>query len=1054
MSKIKCSYFLFALAIFVGVFSFAPRVFASTFVNANITENTTWVLDNSPYVVQNNIRVASAITLTINPGVIVKFDYGSSLSIKGIVNALGTSAEPIYFTSVYNDARGGDTNGDGEGSLPSRYDDWDIGIYGATARLSLSHAYIEYSNDGLFIDHGALDLAHTSFREAGEGIYSYFGNVTFDHVSLSSIDDDAFSIYGGIVEIKDSVIEDVDFGDALGFYNNPSFHAFGLTIKNIGFGSALGIYGGTVVVESSVFEGGLGAGIEVYGGSLNLHDSRLSGFLSGNFVSYRGVSILDKLKIENTDYGVSVYGGTVALSGSAFKEIFVNAVENYSASQLDARQNFWGDVSGPYHKILNPEGLGASVYGDVLFDPWLTSDPFIIPSCCSNVLFLPGIEASRLYKQKTILGLPVEDQLWEPNVNSDVEDLYLNPDGTGKNPNIYTRDIIKETNTPIPTGVAGQNIYKSFADRMDQLVDDGKINVWKPYAYDWRQSIDDIVNNGTKYQDGAVSLIDTLKSLTGSASKNGKVTIIAHSNGGLLAKALLKKLQDDKNAGRNNLIDNVDVLILVAVPEIGAAKAVPAILHGYDQSILGGWLMDEVRARELGRNMISVYELLPSREYINRMSVSPTTFIDNLIPSNVTTKLVQAFGSAIDSYTEYKDFLFGAEGRINPTPSQTNLPISLSQSLFTQAENLHNGIDAWIPSASLRVVEVAGWGLDTVASFEYYPREDDNCGVCASYILDERPRFTSDGDKTVVVPSAQYMSSNGSAERYWVDLFKYNFDNPFTRPIVTGWNHANIFEVKPVSDFISQIIQKEIPNSIYLNSSVPIDNSNRLRLSIHSPVTIDAYDADGNHTGKVCPPTSDFCYAEENILNSSYLEFGEGKYLNLPEDQMSKVKLQGTDIGVFTYDSEKVLPDGASIISSFVDIPVTTQTQAEITLNQTTGAPQLALDVTGDGITDFTIAPNAAFDPIIYLQIMKVTIDSLDIPKAKKKAFNNRVDAIIKSIQKGKIGKAKLKAEKFTRIFEKTLSKKDSKKPKPHKLSKTDAQLLLDMLNRLLDNMN
>ena len=84
----------------------------------------------------------------------------------------------------------------------------------------------------------------------------------------------------------------------------------------------------------------------------------------------------------------------------------------------------------------------------------------------------------------------------------------------------------------------------------------------------------------------------------------------------------------------------------------------------------------------------------------------------------------------------------------------------------------------------------------------------------------------------------------------------------------------------------------------------------------------------------------------ENILNSSYLEFGEGKYINLPENQMSKVKLQGTDIGTFTYNSEKVLPDGTSTVSSFVDIPVTTQTQAEITLDQA-GIPQLALDVTG-----------------------------------------------------------------------------------------------------------
>ena len=671
----------------------------------------------------------------------------------------------------------------------------------------------------------------------------------------------------------------------------------------------------------------------------------------------------------------------------------------------------------------------------------------IAPTGNSNVLFLPGIEANRLYKQKTVLGLPVEDQLWEPNNNSDVEDLYLNTDGTSKNPNIYTRDIIKETNTPTPTGSTGQNIYKSFSDRMSQLLNDGKINVWKSYAYDWRQGIDDIINNGTKYQDGTVSLIDTLKSLTGSASKNGKVTIVAHSMGGLVAKALLEKLQDDKIAGRNNLIDSVDVLILVAVPEIGTAKAVSAILHGYDQSMVGGWLMDEIHARELGRNMTSAYELLPSREYINRVSASPVTFVDTVISSNVTTKLVQTFGGAISSYEEYKSFLFGGEGRTNPAINQTNLPISLSQDLFSQAESLHNSIDTFIPPTSLRVIEVAGWGLDTVASFEYYPKEDCGGSSC-KFVLDERPRFTSDGDKTVVVPSAQYMSANGNAERYWVDFKNYNTLLRVNR------EHKDILEVDSLNSFIQSVIQKtDIVFDTVLKNIEPTDDSNRLRISIHSPVTIDAYDTEGNHTGKICPQTSDFCYAEENILNSSYLEFGEGKYINLPEDQMSKVKLQGTDVGTFTYDSEKVLPDGTSTVSSFVDIPVTTQTQAEITLNPSTGTPQLALDVTGDGITDFTIAPNPTFDPILFLQVMKKTIQSFDISKQQKNTLSKRIDGAIQMIQKGKIDKAKLKAEKFKKFLEKKLAKPDPKKPKPHKLSKTDVQLLLDMLNRLLINL-
>src|SRR6185295_13713878 len=54
--------------------------------------------------------------------------------------------------------------------------------------------------------------------------------------------------------------------------------------------------------------------------------------------------------------------------------------------------------------------------------------------CFSNVLFIPGLEASRLYKPISGGG---ETQLWEPGGNSDAVQLMLNPDGTSINPDIY-----------------------------------------------------------------------------------------------------------------------------------------------------------------------------------------------------------------------------------------------------------------------------------------------------------------------------------------------------------------------------------------------------------------------------------------------------------------------------------------------------------------------------------------------------------------------------------------------------------------------------------------
>ncbi|MBU0692465.1 T9SS type A sorting domain-containing protein [bacterium] len=43
---------------------------------------------------------------------------------------------------------------------------------------------------------------------------------------------------------------------------------------------------------------------------------------------------------------------------------------------IDARNNWWGHESGPYHPTLNPEGQGDTLYSDMVdFIPWLSAPP-------------------------------------------------------------------------------------------------------------------------------------------------------------------------------------------------------------------------------------------------------------------------------------------------------------------------------------------------------------------------------------------------------------------------------------------------------------------------------------------------------------------------------------------------------------------------------------------------------------------------------------------------------------------------------------------------------
>lgn len=44
-------------------------------------------------------------------------------------------------------------------------------------------------------------------------------------------------------------------------------------------------------------------------------------------------------------------------------------------SYFDARENWWGDSTGPHNSIENPDGQGSDVGNGVLFSPWLTHPP-------------------------------------------------------------------------------------------------------------------------------------------------------------------------------------------------------------------------------------------------------------------------------------------------------------------------------------------------------------------------------------------------------------------------------------------------------------------------------------------------------------------------------------------------------------------------------------------------------------------------------------------------------------------------------------------------------
>jgi len=100
-----------------------PTVLASTCdqgfgtdVFGPIFQDSTWTKDNSPYCLTQNVTILENVTLTIDPGVVVKFWDGTDqhlnndycISVEGLLIARGTGSKRILFTSSRTQPKSGD----------------------------------------------------------------------------------------------------------------------------------------------------------------------------------------------------------------------------------------------------------------------------------------------------------------------------------------------------------------------------------------------------------------------------------------------------------------------------------------------------------------------------------------------------------------------------------------------------------------------------------------------------------------------------------------------------------------------------------------------------------------------------------------------------------------------------------------------------------------------------------------------------------------------------------------------------------------------------------
>lgn len=893
-----------------------------------------------PYFI-DKITVPAGKTFTINPGTIIKFYDRGNVFIEGVMNVLGTKENPVRITSWNDDATIGDSNGDGNATLPSARD-WQSLTVLAGGQLTMTHADVAYGG--------------------GQG---YF------------------------------------------YANWPS----------------VGNEGGTINIDFAAFHDNT-VGVNNDAGQSTIRNSSFKNNNIGAYLAYGSLSVQNSSFVGNGQ-GVGTYYNSVDVA--------------------DAINNWWGDASGPSNYTNNPSGTGDGVADRVNFTPWLTSQPGIVTppvnTCCSSVLFLPGFMASDLYVQ----GALSENQLWPPNslLKSDVEKLMLDSSGNPITTGIYTKGVISET--------FGINIYKSFLEKMDNLVGSNLIKEFEAFPYDWRKDVPEVVTGYTTIKIGnnfeSKKLVDEAIALAG-RSKTGKITIIGHSNGGLVGKYLIKELD---SRGLSNLVDQ---FVMVATPQVGTPKALAGLLHGDEEAVFFGLLLDKQTAVLLGKNMISAFNLLPSSQYFAAVNDPVITFDDSI--NKVFGYSLYGNPQNVDDVLSMSTFVTSYSRGVNKG-EPTNIPSVLSSELVEKANQTVGMLVGYSIPKSINSFQVAGFGVPTIKTIKYQSKQETVCATqsglysCGTQSFwDRRLLKTEGGDGTVLEESA---TNQPNTITYYLNLQDLNNQKLF------NLKHAQILEAGSLLDLVGQIIGKDIsalPQD-YITKEKPISHTGGLVLSVHSPVSLGITDSHGLYTGlsRTSVNPDGFSIVEEKVPNSSYEEIDDEKYIDIPSDGTYTVSIQGEGSGTFTFNQENVSEGEILSSKSFVNLPVTPLLRADLFINQGVLSDKINIDTDGNGKVDLQIQASSEFDPVSYLTVMKSVIKTFGLKKEKESELTGKINNLMQLIQKGKISKASAKASVMVKNLNKNLAKINKSKMgnKHQKLTQEEIQIMIKSLEELILNL-
>jgi len=373
----------------------------ATYIEGTIAQDTIWTLVDSPFILSNTVTVYPTATLTIEPGVEVKFGGNFSLIIEGRLVANGTEERKILFTT--ND--------------PTHYTVWQTITFNVTQSSLFINCVIEYGTNAIILKNGYLKVQNSVLRYSSEnGITVNEGSLTIQNCEVGSNGASAINIVGGTqISIENNLISSSGNGICIAGGNQVNVHSN--IIRSNGNGLVLtGHLTGIVDIRQNEISSSRESGILLesdaydntaivenhltankYGFSVSANTST---YITQNYVSSNNIGILYTGAGSHQVYFNDIYENQVGIDVDTTYAVTVNATYNY-----------WGEKNGPKHASLNPYGEGNPVGGDgvkLFFSPFLTH-PFTYNNNPPTAILWTDKTLVAPYQNITFVGTDSQD---------------------------------------------------------------------------------------------------------------------------------------------------------------------------------------------------------------------------------------------------------------------------------------------------------------------------------------------------------------------------------------------------------------------------------------------------------------------------------------------------------------------------------------------------------------------------------------------------------------------------------------------------------------------